>query len=178
VDGRPFHILIVRNIRPEHRAAFDEVVRGWIQVAIQHPGYLGVMMQEPVSNTTEHAVVLRFRSEHDWQLFRAWPAYHDFLDRIAPMLEAEPRIEHLHGLEGWFPRTLREPPRWKMALITWLGVNAMVWLASTAVGAVGDAWPLWFSFLLINAIVVAGLTWAVMPLLTRAFAPWLRGNAS
>jgi antibiotic biosynthesis monooxygenase (ABM) superfamily enzyme len=178
VDGRPFHILIVRNVLPEHRAAFDEVVRGWIQVAIQHPGYLGVMIHEAVPEGTEYAAVLRFRSEKDWHHFRAWPAYHEFLNRIRPMLIDEPRVEHLHGLEGWFPSAAVDPPRWKMAVITWLGVNAMVWLASTAVGALGESWPAWLAFLLINAIVVAGLTWAVMPLLTRAFAPWLKGNAA
>lgn len=49
----------------------------------------------------------------------------------------------------------------------------MVWAAGSGVGAVGPEWPFWASFLLVNAIVVAGLTWVVMPVLTRLAGAWL-----
>lgn len=176
MEPRPFHILISRKIRLDRRAEFDELVRGWVATAIQHPGYLGVMMHEPADGREEHIAILRFRHEKDWELFRAWPLYQDFLDRVEPMVEGPTQVERLHGLEGWFPRDAGEPPRWKMALLTWLGVNGMVWAASEAVNVVGESWPFAAVFLTVNALVVAGLTWVVMPLLTRLFGSWLRGR--
>lgn len=168
------NILILRRIRPGREREFDDAVRRWIPSAIQHPGYLGVFLLEPGPSAGEHGALLRFQTIHDWERFRNWPAYQEFLARIRPLLADEPRVEALHGLEAWFRAAGREPPRWKMALLTWLGVNAMVWLVSETFASLELSRPAWLFFLLANALVVCGLTWIVMPLLSRLFAPWLR----
>jgi antibiotic biosynthesis monooxygenase (ABM) superfamily enzyme len=36
------------------------------------------------------------------------------------------------------------------------------------------AWPLPVRTLLLSVVMVGGLTWLVMPRLTRLFGPWLR----
>jgi antibiotic biosynthesis monooxygenase (ABM) superfamily enzyme len=163
-------ILILRRVRPGFEAEFAAAVRAWIPRAIGEPGYLGVFLLEPGPGSDEHGALLRFRTPQDWESFCAWPEYQGFLEDIRPMLVEEPRVRRLHGLEAWFSG---EPARWKMAVLTWVGVNGMVWAAGSGVGAVGPEWPFWASFLLVNAIVVAGLTWVVMPVLTRLAGAWL-----
>jgi len=37
-----------------------------------------------------------------------------------------------------------------------------------------NGWPWVLAFITFNAGVVAGLTWVVMPLLSRLFRPWLQ----
>lgn len=171
------NIIITRLIRPDAQQAFELAVRQWIPQAAQFPGYLSVLMIRPGSHSDEFGAVLRFRSRADWVLFQEWPAYLLFLEQIRPLLSEEPRVQ-LHGLEAWFAAGDRpSPPRWKMALLTWLGVSVMVFAVSRSINLVNQTWPWWVSFLLINGLVVAGLTWAVMPLLVKCFRPWLAGTA-
>ena len=173
------NILILRAIRPEHRDAFEAAVRAWIPTALDFPGHRGVFMLTPPSGSHEYGALLRFRDEPSWHAFSAWEPYRAFLETIRPMLSAEPMTETLHGMEAWFrPRTSPPPPRWKMALLTYAGVVAMVWLASRGVGLVWPDSPAWAATLLINAIVVAGLTWAVMPGLSRLMGRWLRARGA
>jgi antibiotic biosynthesis monooxygenase (ABM) superfamily enzyme len=60
-----------------------------------------------------------------------------------------------------------------MALLTWLAVNVAVYIFSTAVPALIHL-PMFVTFMLVNALVVASLTWVLMPLLTRWFNNWLQ----
>ena len=80
------------------------------------------------------------------------------------------------GLETWFtlpdmPAPTRPPPKWKMAIVTWVALLPMV-IALAYVFA-----PLRLPFLiqaaLSTAIPVAMLTWIIMPRLTRALYHWL-----
>jgi antibiotic biosynthesis monooxygenase (ABM) superfamily enzyme len=64
------------------------------------------------------------------------------------------------------------PPLWKMALVTWLGVDVAVYVFSNVIPALVML-PGLLSMLVVNAFVVAALTWVIMPLLTRLFGGWL-----
>lgn len=167
------NILILRRVKPDLVPAFENAVREWIPTALKHDGYLGVFMLKPGEVTDEYGAIVRFQTMSDWEKFRSWPLYQEFVERIRPMLIDEPRVESLHGLEAFFRGARRRPPRWKMALLTWVGVCGMVYLNSHALGLLNGHWPWWLTFLLGNAIVVSGLTWVVMPLLTRAASKWL-----
>jgi antibiotic biosynthesis monooxygenase (ABM) superfamily enzyme len=161
-------------VKPEARAAFEQAVRDWIPRVVQFPGHLGVFMLRPGGGSDEFGVLVRFHSRKAWNDFQSWPPYRQFLADIRPMLAAEPKSEPLHGLEAWFtPNEHPAPPRWKMVLLTWVGVNVMVFVAKWLVGAIGPGWPQAVGFLVTNTIVVIALTWPVMPVLARIARPWL-----
>jgi antibiotic biosynthesis monooxygenase (ABM) superfamily enzyme len=65
------------------------------------------------------------------------------------------------------------PPRHKMALLTWAGAWALITLILWLLGPVTATWPLPLRTLLISVLMVLGLTWVVIPNLTRIFATWL-----
>jgi len=168
------NILIARRLRPDAHEAFEQTVRDWIPRAVQFPGYLSVLMLRPGSHSDEYGAVLRFQTQQDWDKFQSWQDYKQFLESIRPMLADEPSVKPMHGLEAWFgPRDRMAPPRWKMALLTWIGVCAMVFVFSRLVQSVGEFWPWWVRFLLTNTLVVASLTWLVMPVLAKLSRSWL-----
>jgi len=168
-------ILIARHVRPERLAEFEAVVKAWIPKAVKFPGHLGVYMLRPGVHTQEYGALLRFRSRSDWERFREWSPYLEFVRELRPLLLSDPRVETMHGLELWFGSIGGNPPRWKMALLTWMGVNGMVLITASAMGALGGGLPRWAAFLIGNAVVVAGLTWVVMPLLSKGARRWLVG---
>jgi antibiotic biosynthesis monooxygenase (ABM) superfamily enzyme len=176
-DHDPVTVVITRSIRQSCEAAFEEAVRAWIRTALTFPGYLGVHMLRPPPGGREYGAVLKFCSRAAWDEFSASAAYQAFLAGIGDYLEEHARVETVTGLESWFtpagsPVALA-PPRWKMALVTWIGVNLTTLALSYVMPPVTVGWPWWLAFVTFNAGVVVGLTWAVMPALARLFRPWL-----
>src|SRR5206468_11995671 len=124
------------------------------------PGHLGVHMLRPPPGGHEYGAVVQFRSRKDWEAFLRSPEYASFLHEIEAYLEAPQQVETLCGLESWFTplgaRSTQVPPRWKMALVTFIGVCMMVYVVNIALSWPGYEWPTWLRFLVSNALVVVG----------------------
>lgn len=60
-----------------------------------------------------------------------------------------------------------------MAIATYLGVVPVIMALSVTFGALIASWNFVLRNLVFNAFVVALLTWAVMPVITRILHPWL-----
>lgn len=168
------HIAIMRMVRPGREAEFEARIQQFFEEAAREPGVCGAYLIRPIagSNAREYGILRSFRSAEERDRFYASDLYRNWSEAVGPLVEGAPRREPLHGLEAFFRRP-EPPPRWKMAVITWIGVNPAVYIFSNAVPAVVPELPLPATFLLVNAFVVASLTWGFMPILTRLFAPWL-----
>ena len=66
------------------------------------------------------------------------------------------------------------PPRHKLALITWAGAYATITLILDLLGQTMTPWPLPLRTLLLSVLMVAALTWLVIPVLTRIVRGWLK----
>jgi uncharacterized protein len=66
------------------------------------------------------------------------------------------------------------PPRYKLALLTWAGAYAVITTILALLGPTMATWPLPVRTLLLSGMMVASLTWLVIPTLTRLFRDWLR----
>jgi uncharacterized protein len=111
---------------------------------------------------------------------RAWENSEErrrWLDKSRPLLDEEEKVHVLTGLETWFtlPSKLGEPapPRYKMVIVTWLGVFPIV----TIIFSLFDHWlnllPTLVRTLVFSAVMVTLMTYMVMPRLTRLFSFWL-----
>jgi antibiotic biosynthesis monooxygenase (ABM) superfamily enzyme len=65
------------------------------------------------------------------------------------------------------------PPRYKLALVTWLGAYALITLVLAVLGPAMASWPLPLRTLLLSTVMVSALTWLVVPTLTRIFRGWI-----
>lgn len=171
----PITVVITRHVKPEYVNAFEQAVRDWLPKALAFPGHLGVLMLKPPTEAGEYGAVLKFSSEDDWHAFKEWPEYVSWLESLRPFLVDSPKVHELHGLEAWYqtPAGPLPPPRWKMALVTWMGVNLTVFTLTAIFRPLLSHWPLMLEFVTFNGVVVAGLTWFVMPLLSWLTRPWL-----
>jgi len=176
-DERPVTVIITRMVRPGREDGFESSLRAFIPKSLTYPGHLGVHMLRPAPGGKEFGAVLTFRSQKTWESFQQWPEYHRFLAEIVPFLESPPRVQTLCGLESWFTPlgavVLRTPPRWKMAAVTWIGVCITVYAVNSLFSLVAADWPMFAKLLVANAVIVAILTWLMMPALTWLFQKWL-----
>ena len=63
--------------------------------------------------------------------------------------------------------------RAKLALLTWAGAYAVILLMLTIGGPAMASWPLALRALVLSGLMVAAMTWAIAPLMTRLFRGWL-----
>jgi antibiotic biosynthesis monooxygenase (ABM) superfamily enzyme len=71
------------------------------------------------------------------------------------------------------PPANAQPPRYKQAIITWLGVYPALTLTLAALGPMMESWPLPLRTLLVTLVLVPALTWVILPLLRRMLGNWL-----
>lgn len=177
-DDAGVTVTIRRRVKAGRDAAFEEALREFIPRSLRFPGHSGVQVLRPAPGAApEWVVVIRFRHRRDYDGFRNSSEYSRWNARIFDLLDGDPVVEERCGLEGWFtpPGGAAEPvlPRWKMALVTWLGVNVAVIGLTRLLGPFVGSWPPIPQALFVNALVVLLLTWVIMPLLSRLFRPWL-----
>src|SRR5215831_9641275 len=173
--------MITRRVRPARKGEFEELMAKMLAAASRFPGHVGGFLVSPDRTSSSaagtYSVLFAFDNDPHLQAWTESAERHDLLECIAPTIYEEAPMRVLTGLEGWFAlpaaRTQGPPPRYKMALVTWLGIFPLVLLFSNVVGPwVASVHPL-LGVMVVTALVVVAMTWLLMPLLVRLFAAWL-----
>jgi antibiotic biosynthesis monooxygenase (ABM) superfamily enzyme len=173
----PIHVAITRRVKPGCEAEFQQALREFFQSSFAHGGVLGasLLVPPPGSDSREFGILRTFVDEKERDAFYASPMFKTWEEKARTLTEGEPVYRQLHGLEAWF-RSPNPPPRWKMAVATFLGVFPVAMILNLMIGPAIKSWPFILRNAVFNACVVALLTWAVMPLVTRLLRPWLHSQ--
>ncbi len=174
------HFAITRRVKPGQEAAYEVALRQLARESLGVPGMLGVHFIGPVpgSTTGEYGILRSFESEAASEVFYQSALFQDWEQSVAHLVEGPADYRKLHGLEAFFGGTPgMSPPRWKMAIVTWIGVFPSVLLWSSLLPGVLIGLHYLAVAAIVNAFVIITLAWVVMPLLTRLFHRWLhRGS--
>jgi len=174
----PIHIAITRRVRPGREAEFQAALREFFQSSFAHGGVWGASMLTPPpgSDSREFGILRTFADEQERDTFYGSAMFKAWDERARKLTEGEPVYRQLHGLEAWFRSPSGPPPRWKMALATFLGVFPTAAILNLTLGRAIQPWPFLLGSVAFNASMVALLTWIVMPLVTRALHSWLHSD--
>lgn len=174
-------MLVSRRVTPGLESQFERVMENFIDVAESFPGCLGAQLVHPgdqadVDDSLYHAI-LAFENP---DCLRAWqnsPERSEGLAAAAVYIEGQAIVREVSGMAHWFQAPASSaplpPPRWKVAVVTWLGIFPTVYLLFLLLGDVLAPWSLAPRLLVITVLVVAVMTWLVAPQLTRLLKPWL-----
>lgn len=178
-ENGPLTVVVTWRVRQGLEEEFEAWRREISAAALKFPGHMGIDVIMPIATTGEYVVIFRFDT---YAHLRAWQESNirrELLEKAEPFREREPSYHLESGLEYWFasPGIPASPPRWKMALVTVLGVwpvSLLVpWLLNPLIGRLPSA----LQALFIAVGIVILLTWAVMPVLVRILKPWLEKNS-
>ena len=176
--GRPMpvHIAITRRVRPGCEAEFQQALRQFFQTSFAHDGVFGASMLTPPpgSDSREYGILRTFANEQERDSFYSSPMFKAWDERARTLTEGEPVYRALHGLEAWFRSPVGPPPRWKMAVLTLLGVYPVSLLIGLVLSSQLRKLPLALNLFIVSALIVTCLTWVVMPRLTGWFKSWLK----
>ncbi|OGO32247.1 MAG: hypothetical protein A2Z29_00475 [Chloroflexi bacterium RBG_16_56_11] len=169
-------VVVSRRVFPGREKDYDDWVRRLVAAATEAPGNTGVTTLIPAPGKTGlHHVVLQFtdrESVHRWE-----DSYiRQKLSHEADAFSVRQRQEAT-GLETWFylPEhpELAPPPHWKMAIVTFIAVYVMSIIIIPLLHLFLEV-NFYLESILISALLVGILTWAVMPFLSRVvFRKWL-----
>lgn len=172
----PIHVAITRRAKPGCEAGFQTALRDFFQASFAHGGVLGATMivPPPGSDSREFGILRTFANEKERDDFYASPIFKAWEKTCEPLTESNSWSHRpLHGLEAWFRSPHNPPPKWKMAVTTFLGVFPVAMGLHLTLGPMIRSWHFVLASAAFNACVVALLTWLVMPLVTRLLHRWL-----
>jgi antibiotic biosynthesis monooxygenase (ABM) superfamily enzyme len=180
-SAQPIHVAITRRIKPGCEQEFQLALKEFFARSLTHSGVHGAAMlvPPPGSTSAEYGIIRSFANAVERDSFYSSPLYLEWKKRVAPLSDGEPEARELHGLEAFFRQgNPSPPPRWKMAIATYLGVVPTIMTLALTLGPLIRSWNFVLNNLVFNACVVALLTWVVMPLITQALRGWLTREGS
>ena len=175
-------VLVSRRVKPGHEAAFEQASEAMTVAARPFPGYLGgqLVRPEPGCDDEErnlYHTVFAFDTPEHLQAWQTSPARAERLQAIAPHTLGSTKLREVSGLGHWFTPPAgaahQPPPRWKVAVVTWLGIFPTVYLLFLTVAPLLANWPLLPRVMVITMLVVVLMTWVVAPRLTTWLKPFL-----
>lgn len=176
-QDQPVTIIAVHQVKPGKEKAFEATMSGLIKAAMTFEGHLGANVIRPTdSSDRKYHIIFKFDrigNLHRWENSKI---RHAWLMRLAELTQESLPYQILTGLETWFtlPRASGcSPPRYKMALITWLAIFPLIVGINILFGSVLNALPLLLRSLILTVVLVFLMTYVVMPRMTRLFARWL-----
>ena len=160
------------------RQGAEERLRVWaeefVAEASRAPGHEGGSVLS--GRGGRHLILLRFASPSALEAWQRSPRYESLLREAEAVSNAGDESQVQSGLETWFtladrPTPMKPPPRWKMALVTWLALLPMVIALAFILAPL--QLPFFLNASVSTAIPVVMLTWVIMPRVTRALYGWM-----
>jgi antibiotic biosynthesis monooxygenase (ABM) superfamily enzyme len=170
--------VISRRLKHGREQEFEGWVSGILAAKKEFPGYLGSEVVRPNDpDDNEYYIITRFDHASNLHAWLTSEERQRWLRRSRPLLQEKEKFQFLTGLETWFTLPSKPgeppPPRYKMALATWLGIFPVVTVIFILLGPWLDLLPLVLHTLVLTAIVATLMTYVIMPRMTRLLAFWL-----
>jgi antibiotic biosynthesis monooxygenase (ABM) superfamily enzyme len=168
-------VTLARRVAPGREIEFDTWAADLTGAASGFPGFLGAGMLRPGHVGEDWHVVYRFDSSAHLEKWEHSPERTQLLDRGKHLMETT-AVNRVSGLETWFSlpgRTAPAPPKWKMFLVSVVGIFTLNLIFRVLVDHAVEPWPLALRVGLGAAGVTVLMTWVVMPRAARLLEKWL-----
>ena len=178
IDNQQATAIISHLVRLGREQDYEKWVRGINTVAQQFPGYGGLNILRTSDHVyPEYVLVLRFNCSANLKDWLESETRREWIERLQPLISKSEDIQAMTGLETWFmlPEKPHKspPPRYKMVLVTWLGVFIVLAILTRILAPFLSTLPLLFNQLVTTGLVALLLTYVVMPQLMKLFRRWL-----
>jgi antibiotic biosynthesis monooxygenase (ABM) superfamily enzyme len=174
----PVTAVISHVVRPGREQGYEAWFHGIATDARSFNGHLGVSAIRPQDHThPEYVVILKFDCYDNLKTWLESNERREWIERLQPLIDKPEDIQTLTGLEPWFTLTNKPikspPPRYKMVLVTWLGVFVTISILNFLLLPLLSGLTPLLKSLIITGITVTLLTYLIMPRLTQLFRKWL-----
>lgn len=181
VEDPPVTIIAAHKVKPGKEKAFEETMSGLLQAAMSFEGHLGASILRPTDLADpQYRIIFKFNRMSNLRRWEESQLRHEWLVRLANLTQDSSPLQILTGLETWFTlprkRAIVPPPRYKMALVTWLAIFPLISGINVLFGSFLNQLPLLLRTFVLTVVLVILMTYLVMPKMTKLFTKWLYPN--
>ncbi len=173
----PVTVIVRHRVIPGFEKPYEDWAQGISEAARRFDGSLAVNFIKPADlNKPIYTIIFKFNSQENMQHWEASPERREWAEKRRPFTIDEPEIEHHTGWDYWFTlpdRANKTPPRYKMALITWISIYPLALFIPMLLHPLIGWLPLAIEVLLTAAVIVPLMAWVVMPMMIKLFSGWL-----
>ncbi|HET7421328.1 MAG TPA: antibiotic biosynthesis monooxygenase [Candidatus Dormibacteraeota bacterium] len=180
--GEGVTVVWSRRAKPGSKATLENVIERLARAMSAAHGYEGVVTLRPqAGHLPIFTMVAHFASQADLD---AWVSS-EIRGRLYAEAEAASvgglNVQQAVGLEGWFQMPgqplVVPPPRYKTAIITWIAILPLLVIANLIGTALLPRVSPFVRLIPVSIVLIALMTWVVMPQMTRWFRFWLYPKA-
>jgi antibiotic biosynthesis monooxygenase (ABM) superfamily enzyme len=167
--------VIGRSIKSGFEKEYDDWLRRYLATERNVPGYLGTTIIMPGGDHSAIRYIIQRYADKASMSVRK-----NSQESLKLIEEANnysmPHYESATGMETWFTlpdlKDIVPPPKWKMAIIVFMAAYCISSLSRYFLNPYLGLQPVLFN-LFMTIILVIGLTYFAMPLLSRLLRRWL-----
>jgi antibiotic biosynthesis monooxygenase (ABM) superfamily enzyme len=170
-------VAIVTHVKSGLETTYREFEKQFQSAQAKRRGYRGVYLQPPTKKTPNvWTTLIRFDSPDALDEWFVSGERRKLLELSDPVVNSTDYQTVTGSFPGWFPaqeKGQKGPPNWKTAMLILLGLYPIVMLEIRFLNPTLHSLPSAIANFIGNTISVALTTWVTMPLLIKAFTPWL-----
>ena len=156
---------------------YQTLVTQMIAECARFPGYKSSAIIPPREPGEEFHIIQKFANREALENWTASSVAADWHARLDEVSEHPPEYRLFDKPDLWlspeFTINHQQPPRWKMAVVTWMAIFPLATLAIWLLMPVLGALPFVLRMALITFIVVGVMYYLVMPRMLQAMKWWL-----
>lgn len=169
--------LLRCHARPGREQECLALLQGLLGACSQIPGCVLASLIPPAAPQEPHQLVQHFATPQDlarWQESPRYAQWREQLEPVAGVIDSHP----LEGLQTWSapPVPVRVPPKWKLTVVSWMGIFPLVAVSLGLLTPLLQSWPFLARILVVTVLVVSLMSYVVMPRLVAWMGWWLRGK--
>ena len=176
----PVTVLITRSPHKSNQKEFERALSDTIDAALEFPGHLGVTVLKPqTGESKDYRIIVKFASQADYQRWCRSNEAARWFEILNRLEEKPPNLEIMTGIETWFAvdsfasRPMIPPPRYKMAIVTWIAIFVLIIIINLLFGSFLASLPMLLRSFVLTVGLVGLMTYVVMPRMTQLFSWWL-----
>ena len=186
--SNPVTVIVKRIAKKDKIKEFEEWLSGISKEVSRQEGSMGIDIIRPTNNNKsklEYVVIFRFNNYNNLAKWEKSPIRNEWLQKGRKLIEADPDVQKLTGLEFWFTLYFKDesspmiplhpPPRYKMVIVTIPVLSILLMTLVPQIHFLTEMLSIPFPIRLVIAITITVLlmTYVIMPLLTKLSKSWL-----
>jgi len=163
---------------PGNAAPCEALLQDLLEAGRQFSGCVFVSLIPPATPQEPYQLVQGFATPADLQRWQTAPEHAQWRERLERVACGAASSLPLHGLQTWsappLPAPIMVPPKWKLTVVSWLGIFPLVAVSLGLLGPLLQSWPYLARIFVVTVLVVSLMSYVVMPRLVVWMGWWLR----
>ena len=184
--ANPVTVIVKRIAKNDKIKEFEEWLSGISKEVSKQEGNMGIDIIRPTDKSKlEYVIIFRFNNYDSLTKWEKSTKRNEWLQKGRKLVEADPDVQKLTGLEFWFTPYFKDesspmiplnpPPRYKMVIVTIPVISIMLMTLVPQIHILTEMLSIPFPVRLVIALTITVLlmTYVIMPLLTKLLKFWL-----